>query len=81
MEVNTLRFRVIPSGAHGLGRGLADKREAAIRRYCGVSADDAGALFALRSARRRPGRRNEKGVAEATPPRVPPLPQSMLRST
>ncbi len=24
---------------------------------------------------------SEKGVAEATPPRVPPLPQSMLRST
>ncbi|HCL4006898.1 hypothetical protein QOT89_03430 [Pseudomonas aeruginosa] len=47
MEVNTLRFRVIPGGAHGLGRGLADKREAAIRRSCGVSADDAGAAFAL----------------------------------
>lgn len=80
MEVNALRFRVVPGGAHGLGRGLADKREAAIRRSCGVSADDARASFALRSAR-GPGRRNEKGVAEATPPRIPPLPQSMLRST
>ncbi|HCE8941999.1 TPA: hypothetical protein NHU91_001178 [Pseudomonas aeruginosa] len=47
MEVNTLRFRVIPGGAHGQGRGLADKREAAIRRSCEVSADDAGAAFAL----------------------------------
>lgn len=80
MEVNTLRFRVIPGGAHGLGRGLADKREAAIRRYCGVSADDAGALFALRSAR-RPGRRNEKGVAEATLRAYRRCLRAVLRST
>ncbi len=73
-------FVSFPAARMGWGGGLADKREAAIRRSCGVSADDAGASFALRSAR-GPGRRNEKGVAEATPPRVPPLPQSMLRST
>lgn len=73
-------FVSFPAAHMGWGVARADWCEAAIRRSCGVSADDAGASFALRSAR-GPGRRNEKGVAEATPPRVPPLPQSMLRST
>ena len=59
MEVNALRFRVVPGGAHGLGRGLADKRA---RR---PSAGPAG-YRRMTPGRRspcssaRPGRRNEK---------------------
>ncbi len=75
-----MRYGFVSFPAARMGwEGLADKREAAIRRSCGVSADDAGASFALRSAR-GPGAGMKRG-GRSHPPRVPPLPQSMLRST